>query len=363
MRGTSPYAYNELTNTRRDLNPTLAAQPSYPFAYPPSAIPACALLSLLPWEAAQALWKLLNLGFLIGSVLFTLRLFSDLHLAPDDKYLAWSFAFIFSPTVSVLLVGQSSLFVLFTALLAMVLYDLGKPGSAGLSLALALTKPHLIFPLVCLFLFRRRYRTAITAVAAFAVLVIAGLYIGHSNIDTYLQGLRTYASWNSGANPRLVGIQNLTIGVLGLSAFVGSVLSVICGLVFLGLTFSLDSKDCYRDRTDDVLPLVLLISVLAFGAHSYDLVYLIPVFVWAIGRGREDRRFVPIVILCFTLIVPLSAMTIGYEKLLSHFIPLPVFLALIEPFRSWVLLIMFVLVMYVTYRRGVQQRQDETVMS
>jgi hypothetical protein len=354
MRGSSPYSYEELTSTRRTLNTTLAAKPSYPFAYPPSAIPACVLLSLLPWEEAQALWKLLNLAFLIGSVLLTFRLFSGLHYAPDDRYLAWSFAFVFSPTVSVLLVGQSSLFVLFTALLAMVLYHLGKSWSAGLSLALALTKPHLVFPLVGLLLFRRQYKATITAIATFAVLAVAGLYIGHSNIDSYLQGLRTYASLNNAANPRLVGIQNLTTGVLGLSAFGGSMLSVICGLVFLGFTLFLDSKKRCRDRTEDVLPLVLIVSVLAFGAHSYDLVFLIPVCVLAIGRWREDRRFLPIVILCFILIIPLSAVTIAYEELLSHSMPLPVFRVVIEPFRSWILLIMFVLVVYVTYRRVVQ---------
>jgi hypothetical protein len=113
-------------------------------------------------------------------------------------------------------------------------------------------------------------------------------------------------------------------------------LSVICGLVFLGFTLFLDSKKRCRDRTEGVLPLVLLVSVLAFGAHSYDLVFLIPVCVWAIGRWREDRRFLPIVILCFILIIPLSAVTIAYEELLSHSMPLPVFRVVIEPFRSWI---------------------------
>jgi hypothetical protein len=271
--------------------------------------------------------------------------------------LVWSFVFIFSPTVSVLLVGQSSLFVLFTALLTMVLYQLDKSRSAGLSLALALTKPHLAFPVACLLLFRRQYTTTITAIAAFGLLAVGGFYIGHSDVHTYMQGLSRYASWNSGANPRHVGLQNLFTGVLGLAASAGSVLSVSCGLVFLGITLALDSKVHCRARTEDVLPVVLLVSVLAFGAHSYDLVLLIPVFVWAMGRRREDKRYLPMVILCFLLIVPLGAVTIAYEAVLSKLVPLAVFKVVIEPFRSWILLVMFVLSVYLTYRRVGQPRQ------
>jgi hypothetical protein len=189
MHGSSPYDQEELSRTRQALNGALAALPSYPFGYPPSVIPACILLSRLPWEGAQTLWKLLNVAFLIGSVLLTLRLFSQLQFTPNERHLVWSFAFVFSPTVSVLLVGQSSLFVLFAILVTVALYHLGKSWSAGFSLALALTKPHLTFPLVLLLVFRRRYTIPIVGMALFVLLVIAGLYLGHSSIDTYLQAL------------------------------------------------------------------------------------------------------------------------------------------------------------------------------
>ena len=363
LRGSSPYDHTELTNTRRALDPAVAAKPSYPFAYPPSAIPACVLLSLLPWEGAQALWKLVNVAFLIGSVLLTFRIFSGLQFTEGDRYLAWSFAFIFSPTVSVLLVGQSSLFVLFTALVAIVLYHLRKPWIAGFSLALALTKPHLAFPLVFLLLFRRQFKITLIAFVTFVALAILGLYIGHSGLDSYLQGLTRYASWNSPASPHLVGIQNLATGVFGLSASVANMLGAICGLLLLGITVFLDSKDSYRDRTEDVFPLFLLVSVLAFGAHSYDLVFLIPVCIWAIGKRREDRRYMPIVVLCFILTLPLRAITMAYERLLSHAMPPPVFRLAIEPFRSWIVLIVFVLVLYLTYERIVQERPGGRVRS
>ena len=358
MRGSSPYYQDELSKTRQALSGTLATKPSYPFGYPPSAIPACVLLSLLPWEGAQALWKLLNVAFLIGSVLLTFRMFSNLQFTQRERYLVWAFAFVFSPTVSVLLVGQSSLFVLFTVLLTVVLCDLGKSWTAGFGLALALTKPHLAFSLVFLLLFRRRYRITIIGIVVFVALGIGGLYLGHSSLDAYLQGLRGYASWNGAAgNPRLVGIQSLATRALGLSDSVGRTLSGVCGLLLLGVTLLLDSRARRRHHTEDVLPLLLLVSVLAFGAHSYDLVFLIPVCVWAIGRVKTDRTFLPIVILCFLLIIPLSVVTIAYEDLLAGSTPQAFFRAVIEPYRSWILLVMSVLLTHLTYRRVIAQRE------
>jgi hypothetical protein len=221
------------------------------------------------------------------------------------------------------------------ALSTIVLYHLPKPWPAGLTLALALPKPHLTFSLVLLLLFRRQYKIVITAIAVFAVAVLLGLLLGHSDIHTYLDGLRGYASRNSATNPRLVGIQNVATGVLGLSPATGRMLGVICGLALLGMVLAIDRKNSLVNRSENVLPLVLLVSVLSFGAHSYDLLLLIPLCMWAIGKAREDRRFLPIVILCFILIVPLGLVKTTYQQLLSHFLPLAVYRVVIEPYRSW----------------------------
>ena len=352
--GASPYNFADLTSTRSTLNPTLAAKPSYPFAYPPSVIPGCGLVSLLPWDIAQALWKLLNTVFLVGSVLLTFRLFSDLHFRQEDRYLAWSFAFIFSPTVTVLLVGQSSLFVLFTTLLTAVLCKLRKSWAAGLSLALALTKPHLTLPFVLLLLFRRRVKITIVALATFAALAMLGLYLSDSSLYVLLQGLRRYAEWNSPTNPRLVGIQNLTTRVLGLSYPLTTLLSLAGGFLLLGVTFRIERKLSLTRGSEEVFPLLFLVSVFAFGAHSYDLVFLIPMCIWALGRWRRDGRYLPVVLLCFILVIPLNAITIAYEKLLSRGLPSIVFQVVVEPYRSWILLILLVWTVNLT-------RKDRTV--
>jgi Glycosyltransferase family 87 len=346
-RGASPYQYAELTETRRTLQPAVAAKLSLPFGYPPSAIPACVLLSRLPWQVALAVWKLLNLAFLIGCVLLTFRLFPDLGLGPDAKYLAWSFVFAFSPSVSVILVGQSSLFVLSTALLSIALSEQGRPAAAGVCLGFALIKPHLVFPFIGLLLMRRQYRVVLVASATTAMLAVIGLRLGHDSLESFLEALRVYTSQNSPTNPRLVGIQNLATSVFNLPPSLGRTVAISAGVVLIALALALERFGDRPGRADHTLPLILVVSVLGFGAHSYDMVFLIPVGVWAIGRVQAHRRYLPIVLVCFLLVLPLGAVTLAYERLLSDTVPDSIFRVAIEPFRSWALVILLTLVMYV----------------
>jgi hypothetical protein len=326
---------------------------SLPYGYPPAAIPACVLLSRFPWVVALVLWKLLNLAILVGCVLLTFRIFLNLRLAGDAQYLAWSLVVAFSPTVSVLLVGQSSLFVLYAGLLSLVLAEQRRPGAAGASLAFSLIKPHLVLPLVGFLLVNRHYRVVLVAGIATAVLTLAGLYLGHDSLEGYLYALRRYAAWNSPDNPRLVGLPNLITGVLGLPASVGSLVAVCVGLALLAWILAQARTRPQKDA-NELLPAMLVVSVLSFGAHSYDLVFLIPVCVWAIGRVQRDRRFLPIVLLCALLVLPLGAVARAYDLLLSDVLGDRIFRVAIEPFRSWTLLLLCSLVMHVVARPPAQ---------
>ena len=361
MRGASPYRHDELVETRRALGPSVAAKPSLPFGYPPAAVPACMLLSRLPWEVANAVWKVLNLAFVIGCVVLTIRLIPDLNPAPDARYLAWSMVFAFSPTVSVLLVGQSTLFVLGTALLAIVLSERRRPAAAGTCLALSLIKPHLVFPLVGFLLVRRRYGVVLIAGAITALLTVAGLYLGHESPGGFLNELVTYSSWNRPTNPRLVGIQNLASNVFGWPPLAAQAAGLMLGLVLLALALTLERGRSHHGRGEHALPAVLVVSVLSFGAHSYDLVFLIPVCVWAIGRVRTDRRFLPIVLLCALLVVPLGAVSLVPRLLPPGGVTDFLFRVAIEPYRSWILLMLMALVILVTTRPVMARRAAEPV--
>jgi len=354
VRGSSPYNYTALTKIRRSLDPVVAAKPSYTFAYPPSVVPACAILSRASWPVTEAVWKLLNLMFLIGSVLLAFQLLSHLHLTHNQRILSWSYAFALSPTVTVFLVGQSSLFVLFTLLLALHLSRQKKTGSAGLSLALALTKPQLTFPILCLLLYQRRFRVIVLAAGIFVGLCLLGLYLGNSDIHSYWGGLRTHSSSMDSANPHLVGIQSLATAVLGMTSPVSSLISVLFGVLLLAGIFVLAAIGRLGNpRPDDMLPLLLLLGVLSFRAHSYDMVFVIPVFIWALAMSNVQRRFLPIVVLCLLLVIPLRVFEILYAEAGSRFASADVFQVAVLPFRSWILVFMFALTVYHTVRPGI----------
>ena len=65
-----------------------------------------------------------------------------------------------------------------------------------------------------------------------------------------------------------------------------------------------------------------------------------------------------IVILCFALIVPLGAVKHVYEGVLSSFVPPSVYRFMLEPFRSWILLVLLALVMYLAFRKSVSRNAE-----
>src|SRR5512140_1179953 len=94
LQGVSPYDHAAYVRTWQSL-PTpapLAITVYFPFAYPPSWIPACVVLSLLPWPIALALWKGLNVAFLVGAILLTFRLSQAYALGTGKRYATWCFA-------------------------------------------------------------------------------------------------------------------------------------------------------------------------------------------------------------------------------------------------------------------------------
>ena len=145
LDGVSPYERAAYIRTWQSLPtpPELATTIAFPFAYPPTWIPVCVALALLPWSGALVVWKLLNVAFLVGSVVLTFRLLQGHALTASDRYAAWCFALVLSPTISVMAIGQASLFVLFMLLTAGYALQRRRPTLAGVALALALTKPQM----------------------------------------------------------------------------------------------------------------------------------------------------------------------------------------------------------------------------
>jgi hypothetical protein len=86
------------------------------------------------------------------------------------------------------------------------------------------------------------------------------------------------------------------------------------------------------------------------------MVFLIPTFIWSTARAHEDRRFAVVLVLCLLLIIPLRAVELLYQNVLIHAIPEHLFQVAMVPFRSWILLTVFVLQLYWLFARTSQQQ-------
>lgn len=354
VNGASPYLQEELIKTGQIVDtPGFEMTAGWPFAYPPSWVPFCVLISHFPWELARGFWKLLNLFFLVGSVLLSFRLFQQSEPNQSDKYRSWYFALLLSPTITVLVNGQTSLFVLLSILLTLYLSKKNKPIRAGFIFALSLTKPQLVFPIFIFLLWRRQFKTIVAGLAVFAGLAFLGLFLSNSDLSIYLAGVKNYMDHPNldPTSPYNVGVWNLASGVFGLSPTSAKMVSLLLGFTFLLILFLRDFRHKNLESMEEVVPLLMVLSLFFFSAHSYDLVFLIPFFIWAVEHGKQEKAFIVIQIICLIYILPLKGVSIIYENILSNFISVNVYQVTIEPFRSWILVLLFAMTMSLWLRK------------
>jgi Glycosyltransferase family 87 len=336
------------------------------FVYPPAWIALCALLSSLPWWAAVALWKLLNLCFLGGAVWLSARLFL-FSLVDYKKELVFCFACLLWPTLTTLREGQTSLFVLFFMLYAILLWREDKRIAAGVTLGLSLMKPHLAAPLLLLLAWRRQGTIIFWALAFVLSLSYVGLWLANTSITSFLDAIDVYAGGGisnvssdppnigsqSSSDPYNVGIQNLSAILLHLSSARARQLAAVSGVLFLLSLYISDrgNRGC-RDTTN-LLPLILLSGPLFFGARSYDLVLVIPFFAWCLARIPASSLGWVGAVSCLALFVPLQVVERVYRACLVGVVPSAIFAVVLRPFRSWVLLALLAsgLTLYLTGQR------------
>jgi Glycosyltransferase family 87 len=326
------------------LNPYTPGRFSDPFSYPPAWVPFCVVLSLLPATAAIWVWKIFNVIFLIGSVYLSLQLmFREREPTPAQRTIVWCFAFLLWPTSIAVFDGNTPLFILFFALLGLRLSTLGRPYAAGICLAFSLIKPNIVLPLFAFLFADKQYRVIATALVTAGLLTLWGIHLTGIGIGEYVVALKVYNAANAVIDSSSVGLAKLIAIVGGVGSEKARLIAMGVGALVILTLFALSvlSKSAARSSTDPALPVFLLTGIAFLGARGYDLVFVIPVFVWLISLARDLRWLAwPALLLAATFLVPQRAIEIAYERLLSKFLPAPVFDVLLSPYRSWALLIL-----------------------
>jgi hypothetical protein len=349
----SPYeraAYVE-TWDRLGTPPELASTRDFPFAYPPSWIPACIAFSRVPWPVARTLWKFCNILFLVGAVVATFRLLRPVGLDAVDRAAVWCFALVLSPTLTVLAVGQMSLLVLCALVIAAVMLHEGRPIAAGIALAAAVTKPQLASAFVLFLLLRGELVTLAVGAAVSVAVAALGLALTRSGVGTYVTALGSYTETNAPTSHVAVGIASTLAHATDLSTAAATAIGAVCGVVLLAVIAFRRAVDGRRVAPADALPVVLYAAPLAFRCHAYDLVALIPLFAWSRSRGIPAAVRLAIQALSAVLIVPRAALHLAWDRVIGDGLSPHAYQLVERGFRSWVLLLLLPPVLLALRRR------------
>ena len=153
---------------------------------------------------------------------------------------------------------------------------------------------------------------------------------------------------NLASDPTTVGMPHVLAGVFGLGSTVAREVSFVSGMILMLLTIPLlAAKHVPQEQTP--LPLLLLLGPVFFGARSYDLVFVIPMFVWFLRQRGESRGGASALSLLLLLLVPQKVVTFIQVDLVhaSQFLD-----TLFNAYRSWIVLSLLVVAASVIARRS-----------
>ncbi len=187
------------------------------FFLPPQAILEFAPFAELPWTTAKLLWCALTIG-LSAAVAWKLRAFVPGAFPPWFTAAAVVVILCNPLSLFVLIVGQTTLFVVACAVLGQAAHNAGWKSFGALIWALAFIKPHLAIPLLPLAWFLSGWRRPVEVLAWVAGLnLLAGLVVTGSPLFVleyldYLQAGHQSVEFNRvGVNKQITGWNRLVV--------------------------------------------------------------------------------------------------------------------------------------------------------
>jgi hypothetical protein len=298
-----------------------------PFLNPPFAAGLFWFLALLPYGVAQAVWLGLSVAFLLAALAL---LWPELRRL-DRK---WALVFVLAALASApvfwsFLYGQLSTLMLLSWVASYRLLKAGRPGAAGLALALCLIKPQLAVGPVLFLLTTGRWRALAGFAAGGALLGAASLALvgPQTALVDYPQALLQSMGWRSEYGidrPHMFGWGGLLSLLLGGHApELERALAVAATLVTLPVAVYVWRR---LDREGDAPGVALAVAgatvLLSAHIHLQDLQILILPAALLVARGRERSDVLmpaalfvlaPLSLTGANLVTPLLAGSLAYQ--------------------------------------------------
>ncbi len=334
LGGRNPYDPAQLQAHYQGLGLTGSVSPYF---YPPAWALLFAPLTALPVPVALLAWKAMNVVLMMGCLYAGVALYDlERPTSARAKYLA-VYALSISPSLSLLLLGQST-FAVLGFLLLFVLYYERSLALAGTALALACIKPHLAWPFVLWVVLNRDFKTLGVMLLVNLVCVGAYLYVCDLSIVALANSLHpALTGWSSyPANhidsPQNIGLASSLHGILSVPRGIAVGVAVALGFTAVGVMARMGKA---RLPLENALPLLLLVGLLATTVHPYDLVGVVPVFAWLLGREDSALRTAGL-LTAMILILPLRAVEFAHG-----FTPESL-RGVLDHYRSWVLVVLMI---------------------
>ena len=277
-KGLSPYGSNNFVDIIRPLLKGRAVEELI-FAYPPWSAPLCMALTIFPFAQATIMMKIISL------VSFAITSFFCIQLANSPKKIsgenvetgAWYFIpallAMATPTSTTLWLGQTSLIISAALLGTFYCSQRNKWLLSGVLLAIAAMKPQLSILVILWFILERRWKILGSMMISLLIFSIIPIHIsGITHVfSDWLNVIHQYKSTT--LNTEQGGTYVFTLR--NLLFFLGI---NVPNLIPLGLLFTvLIWIKKVEFMNEDILPILLIISILCGTSHIYDLVILSPV--------------------------------------------------------------------------------------
>jgi cellulose synthase (UDP-forming) len=242
-------------------------------------------VGVLPFLPAAVTWLSLNEALFAGAVLLAIHL-SRASLRLYEKALLVLGMLLLAPTLFTFFNQQSSMIILFLLVVAGLAWQRGHPATAGILMALALSKPHLTFLVVLFWLLNGIGRGEWRLLSGFAGGLLALLAVAELFQPGWLWSW--FAIWQGELTTCLAkngppSLQNSSAELILLSA--GATLVVAAALTLL--TLSAGRRPPHPFGLALAVPVGLII---ALRPGSYDLALLILPLILLIASRRPAAR-------------------------------------------------------------------------
>ena len=247
---------------------------------PPWLLPLLFPYIIFPFTRAAWLWLITNIFMIFVSAILAWQAMAKTKSGRNRAWVAPVIAIIFAPTLTALYMGQVNTFVLLGLALTLFFQHKNRDGLAGMGLALAMVKPHLVYitvPIILLnSLANKQWRLIIGFLGSLLLLTGITFVQRPTFIFEYLSGVNegNLFDW---LTPTLGDFINVTLGWPHADLMGIILLPLMC------LWWWLNRK---KIHFSELLQITLIVSVITapFGWGYDAIVLLIPILqivIWA----------------------------------------------------------------------------------